>query len=131
MKPEYNPFGDTAEFDHIGIVVGSIENIGIKTGDIFHDPIQKAKVAFICVHGFRVEFIEPATEDSPVINKLKQGEKLVHMCFRTSNLSIALKNARKSGFHPMSRPKPAVAFDNRKIVWLYSKVFGLIELVEE
>ena len=32
--------------------------------------------------------------------------------------------------HKISKPVPAVAFDNRKIVWLYNINLGLVELLE-
>jgi len=124
-----NLFGDNAEFDHVGLAVRSIPD-DLEKQKIF-DPLQHVNVAFINVNRLRVELVEPVGERSPVMNLLKRNQSLYHLCFRTRNISESLEKAKGNGFHCIAKPVTAVAFDNRNIVWLYSRQYGLVELVEK
>lgn len=120
------PFGEDAVFHHAGMAVASIDPSLHKT----FDPMQNVYVAFVSLNGFDVEFVEPVDETSPVNQFVKKGQKLYHLCFETSDIDLALKTARIGGFHCIARPVPAAAFDGRKIAWVFSAVYGLVELVE-
>jgi methylmalonyl-CoA/ethylmalonyl-CoA epimerase len=61
---------------------------------------------------------------------MKKGTKLLHVCYRVPDIGDAVRNARKHGIHLVAKPAPAIAFDNRNIAWLFSKTYGLLELVE-
>ena len=122
-------FGPGAEFDHIGLAVSSLDALPVQSPRFF-DPIQKVSVAFFSIHGVPLEAVQPGDEQSPVSAQLKQGTKLLHLCFRVPDLDAAVLAARSKGLMPISRPAPAVAFDGRRIVWLFSPVLGLFELVE-
>ena len=124
-----NLFGENAEFDHVGLAVRSIPD-DLEKQKIF-DPLQHVNVAFINVNRLRVELVEPVGERSPVMNLLKRNQSLYHLCFRTRNISESLEKAKGNGFHCIAKPVTAVAFDNRNIVWLYSRQYGLVELVEK
>jgi len=127
--PEFNFFGNNAELDHVGIAVRSIESFS-STLEKVRDPVQKVNVAFFSLHGTRVELIEPDGESSPVNGILEKGQSLYHLCYKVDNIDNALAAAKQNGFHQIAKPVEAFAFENRKIVWLFSKLFGLIELVE-
>jgi methylmalonyl-CoA/ethylmalonyl-CoA epimerase len=122
-------FGPSARLHHVGIAVHSIESAvpGLQT---IEDPIQNVRVAFADMAGLTVELIEPAGEHSPIDQSLKKGIKLLHLCIEVPSLEGALECCRKHGFRRISVPKPAVAFDMRKIVWVLNNTFGLVELVE-
>jgi methylmalonyl-CoA/ethylmalonyl-CoA epimerase len=124
-----NYFGENAEFEHAGIAVKSIKD-AVKEADITEDPIQKVKVAFISINGFRIELIEPIADKSPVTKFLEKGQSLYHICFRVPDIRIAIDTARKNGFHCIAKPVPAKAFNEKNIAWVFSKVYGLFELVE-
>ena len=126
---ESNFFGNNSQFDHVGIAVKTMAGI-VNDSDKILDPIQKVRVAFININGFKIELIEPIDETSPVNNILKKQLSLYHLCFRVRDILNAMEIARRNGFHCISKPVAAIAFDNNKIVWLYSKTYGLIELVE-
>ena len=129
LKNIMNFFGENAEFEHAGIAVRSISD-AVKGVEITEDPIQRVNVAFINVNNFRIELIEPITEKSPVTKTLDKGQSLYHLCFRVPDLKKALDSARKHGFHCIARPVPAKAFNDNKVAWLFSKVYGLFELIE-
>lgn len=123
-------FGEGARFEHLGIAVKSI-NDEFDDLEITKDPEHKVNVAFIKIHDIKVELVEPNTEKSPVTNILKKGQSLYHMCFIVPNLENAVKAARGNGFHCISRIAPGKAYDDAKVTWVFSKVYGLFELIEQ
>jgi methylmalonyl-CoA/ethylmalonyl-CoA epimerase len=124
-----NFFGEHAEFEHAGIAVRSISN-AVKGVEKIEDPIQMVNVAFIYVNNFRIELIEPISEKSPITKTLDKGQSLYHLCFRVPDIKKALETSRKHGFHSIARPVPAKAFNDNKVAWVFSKVYGLFELIE-
>lgn len=124
-----NFFGEDASFEHAGIAVRSI-SAAAGDAEITEDPIQKVRVAFMNINGFTVELIEPAAERSPVTGILEKGQSLYHLCFRVPDMTKALETARKHGFHCIARPVPAKAFGGDRIAWVFSRTYGLFELVE-
>jgi len=127
--PIVNFFGDDARFEHIGIAVRSI-NDKIKDIKKIHDPIQRVNVSFIYVNSIKIELIEPTSKDSPVNNILSKGQRLYHLCFKVPDLERAIIVARENGFHRISSPVPARAYNDRKVLWVYSNEYGLFELIE-
>lgn len=127
---DVNLFGDGAVFDHVGIAVNSIRDMIPEGAQITPDETQRVSVAFVETHGIRLEFIEPLGEHAPIASSLEKGHKLVHLCFRVPELALAIESGRKNGFHCIAKPVPAKAFDDRKIAWLFSRTYGLIELLE-
>ena len=123
-------FGEHAEFEHAGVAVRSI-NDAAKGVEKTEDPIQRVNVAFIYINNFKIELIEPITEKSPITKILDKGQSLYHLCFRVPDINKALESARKHGFHCIARPVPAKAFNDNKVAWVFSKVYGLFELIEE
>jgi methylmalonyl-CoA/ethylmalonyl-CoA epimerase len=112
-----------AKFHHIGIITNKIKESGSK----IYDPIQKVNVIFVNMGGLNIEFIEPTSNDSPIIGLLKRGTKIAHICYEVDDLEVTLQNC--PGFIKISGPTYAVAF-NRNIAWLFHKEYGLIELID-
>ena len=127
---------------HLGFVVASIATVGEAfalsvsarwDGQIIHDPIQQARVAFFYPVDARnpvYELVEAAGESSPVSNFLKKGGGLHHVCYEVDDLESQLLEARKAGLAIVSAPAPAVAFEGRRIAWVCSKRRLLMELLE-
>jgi methylmalonyl-CoA/ethylmalonyl-CoA epimerase len=122
-------FGDGAVLDHVGLCVSTIGDVLPGDPGIV-DPIQKVRVALFQLHGVPLEAVEPIGDDSPVSASLRKGMRLIHLCFRVPDLDAAAAAARSHGLLQVSQPVPAAAFDGRKIVWFFSRVMGLFELVE-
>jgi len=127
---EFDFFGDGARLHHLGVAVRSIEEVS-PSSETITDPIQKVTVAFVRVNGIPFELIEPNGDHSPITRSLEKGVKLLHVCYSVPDLEMVIKACRKHGFHCIERPVPAVAFDNRKIAWVYSSQYGLFELLED
>ena len=126
---------------HFGFVVNNIDQMvasfarsvnGSWDGAIFHDPVQKVKVTFLLMPGTHVqmELVEPAEEKSPVRAFLEKGGGLHHLCYEVEDCEQAIMAMRKLGSMIVKRPKPAVAFQGRKIAWVLTSEKLLIELLE-
>ncbi len=127
---------------HLGFVVSSIEATGNSfansvngswNGQVWHDPIQRVKVSFLTMPGtgVQMELVEPAGEQSPVLAFLEKGGGLHHLCYEVEDCDGALAAMRQRGAMIVRRPKPAVAFDGRRIAWLLTSEKLLIELLEK
>ena len=128
---------------HVGVAVPSLEAatellanlLGYKVvSGPFDDPLQKVTVSFLGKANTdvaEIELIAPLGEDSPIRLMLgKQGGGAYHLCFETKDLDAALVHARDQGCVVLSEPVPAVAFQGRRIAWIYTNSRQLFELVE-
>ena len=137
------PAGLTFRLLHVGVAVpalepatGSLEEIfgyRVVSGP-FDDPIQKVRVSFLKASGAdlsEIELIAPISPDAPVQSMLKKnGGGAYHVCLETNNIEAALDHARATGCMIVSQPVPAVAFQGRRIAWIYTPSQQLFELVE-
>lgn len=100
----------------------------------FDDPIQKVTVAFLgrgAEDTVTVELVAPLTPDSPVSDLLKQNRSgAYHLCYETGDMEAAIAHFRRERCVLVSPPQPAVAFDGRRVAWLFSPLRQLFELVE-
>ncbi len=122
-------FGEEACFHHVGLAVESIRAVN-PSSKVFVERTQRVLLSFIRLNGITIELLEPFGDNSPIARSLRNGAKLLHLCYEVPDLEAALKQCRPAGFHRVSRPVPAPVFDNRRIVWVYSKQYGLVELLE-
>ena len=128
---------------HMGFVVadiaaampGFLRSLGATwDSQIFADPNQKVKVAFLTIRADDplVELVEPDGNDSPVLRFLNEkGGGLHHACYEVRNLEQELSDFRGRGSLIVKRPKPAVAFQGRRIAWVLTPEKFLVELLEE
>lgn len=78
----------------------------------------------------QMELVEPVGEQSPVRSFLEGGGGLHHVCYEVQNCEEALAAMRQRGSIIVKRPKPAVAFQGRRIAWVLTTEKLLIELLE-
>ena len=134
---------DKLELDHVGYVVADIDQYLEEffiplfrpsfVSQVIEDPVQQVRVALVTLWaGGRIELIQPTDEASPVnrILKDKRGG-LYHLCYSVKHLEPAVARFRQKGSLLISGPTPAAAFDGRRIAFLYTPQFDVIELVEE
>lgn len=131
-----------ARMHHVGFVIPDIQksveefarSIGASwDARIFHDSIQKVRVSFLRAPwptDAQIELVEPAAEDSPVLNFLKKGGGLHHLCYEVADLDAHLTQVRKAGATMVKAPQPAIAFENRRIAWVMSRQNLLLEFLE-
>jgi methylmalonyl-CoA/ethylmalonyl-CoA epimerase len=127
---------------HVGFVVADIETSmagfmrslgGSWDGQIFHDPQQRVRVAFLSglAGSPQIELVTPEGPGSPVAKFLEQrGGGLHHVCYEANDLEAELATMRSLGALIVRRPVPAVAFQARRIAWVLTPEKLLIELLE-
>jgi methylmalonyl-CoA/ethylmalonyl-CoA epimerase len=129
-----------AIFHHAGIASESIAKTselyvgtGYRMTEMIHDPRQNVKISFLEKEGSPLlELVEPVDETSPVRNILdKIGVSAYHFCYEVENLDNSIAQLRQKKFMLLVKPVEAVAFDGRRICFLYHKDAGLIELLEK
>jgi methylmalonyl-CoA/ethylmalonyl-CoA epimerase len=131
-----------ATLHHVGFVVASITQAGREfarslaaewNGDIIHDPLQQARVSFMqCGADANpaIELVEPDSEKSPLNKFLAKGGGLHHICYEVDLLETQLESCRLNGSLIVKQPLPAVAFQGRRIAWVYTKQKLLVEYLE-
>jgi methylmalonyl-CoA/ethylmalonyl-CoA epimerase len=126
---------------HFGIIVASIDGSAESvcrsmnaewTHRVSHDPIQKVRVTFLTQANSSalIELVEPASPDSPVQRFLAAGGGLNHLCYEVDDLDAHITAMKQSGSRLLRSPKPAVAFDMRRIAWMLTAERTLVEYLE-
>lgn len=115
---------------HVGLVVPSIsagaDELLVSLSarwdcEIFHDPIQRVRVAFFSPADTRkpvFELVEPAGDVSPVTTFLQKRGGFHHVCYEIDDLDSGLHESRSAGLVVVAAPAPAVAFGGRRIAWV-------------
>ena len=142
MTPD-RPAGLRFKLLHVGVAVPSLDPtaellstlFGFSTvSGPFEDPLQKVVVSFLAKASdlaTEIELVAPASEDSPIRSILiKRGGGAYHLCLETNDLDAALAHVKDNGCVVVSPATPAVAFQGRRIAWIYTPTRQLFELVE-
>ncbi len=125
--------------DHIGYAVKDIEKakktmevLGYTVGDTVGDRDRNIYFSFCEMDGQRVELVAPMSEGSPVDGYLaKSGPMPYHICYKSSDLDGDIERLKANRFRVSVPPAPAIAFGNKRVVFMYSLSVGLIEIAEE
>ena len=128
------------DFHHVGVATRSLEQtaqlyneLGYQGSAVIIDPIQKVRLLFLNrLNSPLVELVEPVEATSPVTNILKKNGVIpYHFCYAVENLEMKISELKQSRYFVIVKPVEAIAFDNRKIAFLYHNHMGLIELIEK
>lgn len=130
------------DFHHVGVAVADIDKalphyreiLGYTEVDgPYDDPIQRVRVAFLTSPAASnpcIELIAPLDKDAPVNRYLSKDAGAYHLCFTVDDMEATLQQVRAKGWMLISGPVPAVAFQLRRIAWLFMPTRQLVELVE-
>ena len=100
-----------APIHHIGIATKNIKNelchfkkIGFVEEDYFIDEMQGVRGCFLVPKNtaypcYRIEIVENITEKGPLSNYLKQGCKMYHIAYQTSNIETDLAMLTENGLY--------------------------------
>ena len=120
------------------IVVLGFINVQMKTLYLAREPIisealfneiQKIKGMFIKAENQPcLELLENISEDGPLTNYLKKGNKFYHFAYITTNIEKSMADFMSQGAIPVVKITKATYFE--KICFLMMKNMMLIELVE-
>ncbi len=127
---------------HFGIATKDIkkcasvyESMGYKSqGNIIFDNDRNLNILFMSNGDTRVELIEKASveEKSPIDAFLDKGvnHNIYHSCYAVSDIENMIDNLKKAKFVLVEQPKPAIAFNGKRVCFLYNFNVGMIELCE-
>lgn len=134
-------FSPGLRLHHVGYAVTSIgvaeQSFRLRFGyqlvsPVIHDPLQTAHVQFLQLagEGTYLELVEPDGPASKVAGAVRGGGGLNHLCYSVAALAEAIGHLEELGMKLISEPKPAAAFDGRRICWLLGADRTPIELIE-
>lgn len=133
--------------DHIGFLCADIEksialfkSLGFeKQSQVYVDSehldgggtTRNVYICFMQNGDEKIELVSPINEESDVFNTLKrQGEGPYHICLKVKSIEDQLDKLKKQGWIILKRPAKAIAFSHARVVFIFKKGAGLIELVE-
>lgn len=109
------------------------EILGFRKKSSFDDKSRGILITFMQHPSTKVllEIISPNSDHSVVENLIPKFENnLYHTCYEVEDMNDYIKYLSTNGFILIDNPKPAIAFNNRKVAFLMSKFTGIIEILE-
>lgn len=129
------------KIDHIGYAVKRIDRaitafqkLGYEFEPVIDDTDRNVKLAFGSKDGYRIELVAPLDKklESPVDQYLSNAVGTpYHICYESESLDAEIEELKAQGYKVVIEPRPAVAFDGRRVVFMMNIGFGLMEIVEE
>jgi len=129
------------DFDHIGIVVEDLDNgkeliselfpIASFSDEIIDNNINVKIIFATDTSNIRYELIAPLNENSPVSGALKARKNIInHVAYRTQDFDNTVSTYNKHSLQ-LGPPCPAVAFDNKRVVFFMTRLGAIVELIEQ
>jgi methylmalonyl-CoA/ethylmalonyl-CoA epimerase len=128
------------QIHHIGYAVRNIDEAaerfrGLGFINSRQKTIDKARgvvIQFMHNGSLFVELIAPLNDESPITNFLKKiGPAPYHICYEVDDLDKQVIQLMGKGFKIIEKPLEAPALNDKRVVFLYQKDIGLLELVEK
>ena len=125
---------------HVGYLVKNIDqslaifkNIGFdQKCNIIDDFKRKIKIVFISKDNYLLELISP-TSDESIVSKLlsNMGNSPYHIAYESTEFDSEIESLKRKGFILVQKPEKAIAFENKRVVFMYNSNLGLVELIEK
>jgi len=131
------------KFDHIGIVVKSIEESraifesdlpGFSPSKIYIDKEIDVKIQFIeYQQSNKIELIEPLSSASLIRSVLekKNSSNIHHLAYLCKDIEKTCNSFREKGYGFLTKFYHAEAFNGAKVIFLLSPLNIIVELIEE
>ncbi len=125
---------------HVGYLaknIGKTEKKFLELGYVVekpskYDEIRKCNIEFLINGDYRVELIQPVSEQSPMYPLLKRFKNSpYHFCYEVESLENAVAELSENGYTVIQEPEIAPCIEGRKVVFLNNISMGIIELVEQ
>lgn len=127
--------------NHVGMAVASIQEFlaknelfygGFERGTLIVNETQRVSEMFLRNGEQVVELLEPLGDDSPISGFLRKnpGGGLVHIAFDVPQIDDAIAAVERGGGRLISGPVPDIAFDERRIAFVFLNG-QVVELIEE
>lgn len=113
--------------------ISLFESIGYQTeGPKFTDVNQGVMGQFLTLNDHRIEVLSDLPGQSTLTSWIKNSAIIpYHFGYLVPDLDSALANIKSTGMRVVREPRPAVAFEGRRVVFLASRSRLLIELIEK
>ncbi|MEW9617720.1 VOC family protein [Shinella sp. S4-D37] len=126
-------------FHHLGVACRDIEQearswlrLGYKKEtEIFVDPTQRVRGQFLVGVGPRLELLQSFSPNGTIAELAGRGIKIYHQAFETTKFEETVDSLRGQNCKLVEGPVPAVAFEGRRIAFLFMPNMGLIEIIEK
>lgn len=124
---------------HVGAVVNDIETatrwhvdqLGYEPeGGVIEERIQRVYVQFLQLGGFRLELLEPMTNESPVARFLARGGHINHLCYETADLDDAVLFLRRQYHAVPTFVGWSASMEQARVAFLGKPNGEVIELVQ-
>ena len=125
---------------HVGYLAKSIDKTRKKFLELVYeierpvkyDEIRQINIEFLINGDYRVELIQPMSEESPMFPLLKRFKNSpYHFCYEVEDLDASVKELSDKGYTVIQEPEIAPCIDDRKVVFLNNISMGIIELVQQ
>ena len=129
--------------DHIGIAcrdlalaIKNYENLGFrKTHDEIHEgQTQKVKVQFMQLNNTVIELLEPLNKEderNPLYSYLKTPNyKMYHLCYEVDDFDNTILYLKQYGYRMIGHIFSDSMHNHRRLVFMYHRWGGVIELAE-
>ncbi len=126
--------------NHIGVATPDIQSTAEFYKSLGYEEVFGAYDQGQNVYGYfykkegmpTIELLAPYDDKSPVNNIItKNGVTPYHICYEVyTKLEEAIKEMRKNRFMPVSKIDVSKGMGNRRMIFMFHKNVGLIELVE-
>lgn len=133
-------------FHHLGLATTKkgkaklfLNGLGYSFSQEIFDPLQNVNL-IMCestnINMPNIELIVPSNkvEKSPLDSIFKKHSEIIyHICYLSKEIEHSLDLVKKDGnrVFTISKPKPAVLFNNRKVGFYHIVGFGLIEILQD
>ena len=125
---------------HVGYLAKSIDKTRKKFLElgyeierpVKYDEIRQINIEFLINGDYRVELIQPMSEESPMFPLLKRFKNSpYHFCYEVEDLDASVKELADKGYTVIQEPEIAPCIDDKKVVFLNNISMGIIELVQQ
>lgn len=125
-------------FDHLGVATHNLiesqkflKKLGYSNFVNITDENLGVDLIFANGGGPTIELVMPLPGNKTLNKFIEAGSfRPYHFAYVHNNLKEALRLFEEDGFLQITEPKPAIAFNGRKIVFLANKNKMLIEIIE-
>lgn len=133
-------FSSAIRFHHFGLAVKQFSEALIFFKNLLYDftepvidSLQNVELVLCTSVKYpTVELVKPINDKSPIINYLnKSNEMIYHICYEVDNIEMVKELFSNSRAICVSKPQPAILFDNRLVSFYYINNVGLIEVLQK
>lgn len=124
---------------HVGYLAKNIEKTRKKFLElgysvehpVKYDEIRQINIEFLVNGDYRVELIQPMSEQSPMYPLLKRFKNTpYHFCYEVEDLGASVDELSNKGYTVIQEPAIAPCIEGKQVVFLNNISMGIIELVE-